>query len=528
MQDADRYDDHDFRRYHNGCHHNNPRSLSITVKLFSLMKNVYRHLVILLVLISNRQLLNAQLFDSLEAKAGIEYRFSSQPYQPFWLVANKYGTVADRKSDMRSYARIVNKQVIAEPEYQNEQGFYSFNPVSVSYGLSLYTNNHFKSTLLEEAFAKLEYKKWSLRVGRFEETTGGLDPELSTGSLGISPNALPIPKIGLAVTDFVNVPFTNNWLQFKGTFAHGWLGSDRYYKNSYYHEKTFFLRVGARRLKVYGGIEHFVEWGGSRAGQQANQSTKGFWNAFLGKSSDPGADGGREGDQRGVIEGGLYWENDNILLHAYLQKPFEGRQDISLKNKNALAGLMLSVKNTETGLQKIVAEIISTKDVNDYIDPARRESYYNNNVYKTGWEYKNQVIGTPLFLNRTRAAKYFSSVAPFNWDAPDTEIPPNANIINNRVFAFHLAALVAFSDVLTSKTMLTFTTNYGSINSDELFSPARKQFYGLQQIRYDLPKNNLTLIAGVGIEAGQLGSSAVTGGLLGIEWNLTANKNYQY
>jgi hypothetical protein len=483
----------------------------------------FSRIVVLYVLFSKSFMLHAQLFDSLEAKAGIEYRFSSQSYQPFWLVANKYGTVVDRKNDMVSYVRVSNKHVIAEPEYQNEQGFYDFNPVELSYGLSLYNNNHFKSTLVEQAYVKLEYKKWSLRAGRFEETTGDLDPELSTGSLGISSNALPIPKIGIAVTDYVKVPFTNNWLQFKGTFAHGWLGSNRYSKNSYYHEKTFFLRVGVRRLKVYGGIEHFVEWGGSRAGQQA-QSMNGFWNAFLGKSTDQNNDGGREGDQRGVIEGGLYWENDNVLLHAYLQKPFEGRQDISLRNKNALAGLMLSVKNNEPGLQKIVAEIISSKDINDYIDPARRESYYNNSVYKTGWEYQNHVIGTPLFLNRTRLSKYIPDVVPYNWDAPDTEIQPNANIINNRVFAVHLAALFVFNDMLTSKTMLTFTTNYGNINNQELFSPARKQMYGLQQFRFGLPKKDLTFIAGIGFESGQLGTTSTVGGLLGIEWNIASRE----
>ena len=223
---------------------------------------------------------HAQFFDSLQATVGLASRFSSENYQPFWLIANQHGTVADRRSDFSPYIHIANKHVIGEPEYQNDHGFYDYNEISLKYGLSIYNNNHFKSTIIEEGYVKLEYKNWSIRAGRFEETND-IDPLLSSGSFGVSANALPIPKIGIAVTDYTNVPFTNGWLQFKGTFAHGWLGHDRYIKNSLYHEKTLYLRAGTGALKLYGGIQHFAEWGGQRGDQQTDQSVKGFWNVFF-------------------------------------------------------------------------------------------------------------------------------------------------------------------------------------------------------------------------------------------------------
>ncbi|MFI5130099.1 MAG: capsule assembly Wzi family protein, partial [Chitinophagales bacterium] len=210
----------------------------------------------------------AQFFDSLQATGGLYYRFSSKDHLPFWLISNQFGTVADQKNDLTSFVRVANKHIIASHEYQTENGLYDYNDLTLSYGVSIYNNNHFKSTFPEEGYVKLEYKNWSLRAGRFEETTGDLDPRLSTGSFGVSSNALPIPKIGIAVTDYTNIPFTSGWLQFKGTFAHGWLGNNRYIKNSYYHEKTFFLRIGPRNLKFYAGIEHFAEWGGRRSDEQ--------------------------------------------------------------------------------------------------------------------------------------------------------------------------------------------------------------------------------------------------------------------
>src|SRR5258705_8128409 len=114
----------------------------------------YRFAVVV-VLLCCTGLSHAQFFDSLEARAGETYRFSPRDYLPFWLISNQYGTVADRKSDFTSFARVSNKNVIGEHEYMNEHGFYDAYEISLSYGLSIFNNNHFRSTLIEEGFVKL-------------------------------------------------------------------------------------------------------------------------------------------------------------------------------------------------------------------------------------------------------------------------------------------------------------------------------------------------------------------------------------
>ena len=475
------------------------------------------HFTILCILLLFTIVSQGQFFDSLQVKTGLETRFSSASYQPFWLMANRHGTVADIRNDLSPYIRITNKHVLAEPEYQNDHGFYDYNEVSLSYGLSIYNNNHFRSTIIEEGYVKLEYKKWAIHAGRFEETND-IDPLLSSGSFGVSTNALPIPKIGIAVTDYTAVPFTNGWLQFKGTFAHGWLGHDRYMKNSYYHEKTFYLRAGAGPLKLYGGIQHFAEWGGNRDDQQADKSLKAFWDVFFIKETNDANT--HAGDHRGVLEAGAYWENDAVTLHGYLQKPFEGKQDIGLKNSNGLAGLLLTIKNEDSHLRKLLFEIISTKDINTSIPANQRESYYNNNTYKTGWEYQNNIIGTPLFINRSRANNYFPEIEPFDWNAPDADIPPNANIINNRIFGIHAGALYSFSDPLQGRTLLTWTKNYGNIAKADPFTPFKTQWYFLQEISYRVPNKNIVLSAGLGFDFGELTKTDIGGGRLGIEWTI--------
>lgn len=458
---------------------------------------------------------SGQFLDSLQASVGIETRFASKDFMPLWLIADKHGTVADRGNDFAPYIRVSNKHTIAEKEYQNNRGFYDYNPVTLSYGVSLYNNNHFKSTFLEEAYGKVEYKNWSFRAGRFEEDLEDIDPRISAGSFGISGNALPIPKIGIAVTDYTRLPFTNGWVQFKGSFAHGWLGADRYIQNSLYHEKTLFLRFGARNLKLYGGFQHFAEWGGHRGDLQFNQSLGGFKDVFLLSTK---GDGSLSGDHRGILEGGAYWENDAVKFHAFLQKPFEGRHDIGPGTKNGKLGLIVSSKEDYTRLQKIILELVYTESIDKNIASNQRESYYNNSVYRTGWEYMDNIIGIPLFTNRLRASKYFPAIESYNWKTGE-EIPGNSNIVNNRIFAIHTGALYSFNDRTAAKTLLTYVQNYGAPGIEAPYAPHKRVFYALQEIRYEVLKYNLTITGAIGLDYGDLSSMNVTGGLIGIEWN---------
>ena len=492
-------------------------------------KNYYSRLAMLCIGLAYATFSQAQFLDSMQATAGMKYRFSSKSYLPFWLVSNQHGTVADRSGDLSPFFRVSNKNVIAQHEYQDERGLYNYRDLSVSYGVSVYNNNRFKSTMLEEGYVKLEYCNWSLRAGRFEESLADIDPVLSSGSLGISGNALPIPKIGIAVTDYTNLPFTNGWIQFKGTFAHGWLGSNRYIKNSYYHEKTLFMRIGRGHLKFYAGVEHFAEWGGDRGNRHYDRSAQAFRDVLFIKGADDNNSEARagvhRGDHRGTMDGGLYWENEGAEIHAYLQKPFEGKEDISLKNKNMLAGVMVSLKNKDRGLQKILAEVISTTTINYHVTAIKRESYYNNSVYRTGWEYEDNVIGTPLFTDRIRGNKYFPGIRPFDWNAADSAIPGNSNIINNRVFAIHVGASYSVSDDIGGRTLLTYSRNYGDLNYSPEFNPGKTQFYGLQEIYYGIPRLNLTITAGLGLDCGELTKGPLIGGLLGIEWNIIRHIN---
>ena len=465
-----------------------------------------------------------QFTDSLKINIGTIYTVASEDYQPLWIVSNKFGSIADQKSDIISYLDFQNRHSfnLLPGIFERDSGAY------IQYGFSLINNQDFQSTLFQQGYIKAGYKHLEIRVGRFKEIIGEVDPELSSGSLGISGNALPIPKIGISVTEFTDLPFTNGWLQFKGLISHGWLGDNRFMNDAYLHEKTFYMRLGKKRLKLFGGVQHYAAWGGNRSDfpNKLDRDWGGFLDVLLVKEEDDGSVHGgqdpddlptgairpnRAGDHRGSVELGFEWEGENILIKGYNQTPFDMGIGISIKNIDRLAGF--SIENKHNGIfRRGLLEYIYTNQMTKWV-PDHRESYYNNGVYKTGWEYENMIIGTPLFTNRVRASHYFPEIEPYDWKAPNETIRGNDNIINNRIQGVHFGFILAPSSRLTTKTMVSLVRNYGPKSP---FLPHKDQLYSLQEITYYPKGRGIQIIAAIGIDYGELTKNI--GGMVGVEW----------
>ncbi|MEX2336152.1 MAG: capsule assembly Wzi family protein [Fulvivirga sp.] len=475
----------------------------------------------------------AQESDSLRITMGTTATMATSNYQPLWVESLQFGSISAQKVDLSTHFYLSNYHLFGKKggttsgkKIPEKRSF------SVRYGIHLINNNHFRSLFAGEAYLKAGYKNWEIRAGRFREIIGEVDPDLSSGSLGVSGNALPIPKIGAAVTEYTDLPYTNGWLQFKGLMSHGWMGQNRYMRDAFLHEKTLYMRLGKGKLKLFGGVQHYAVWGGIRDNfPKLDRDLGGFMDVLLVKETDDGSllegqvregtvpEGtyvprpNKAGDHRGVIEGGFEWEGDNILIKAYHQTPFDMGIGISIKNIDKLAGL--SIANKNPGLfRKGLIEFIHTRQMTDWV-PHHRESYYNNGVYKTGWEYENLIIGTPLFTNRIRASSYFPEIEPYDWNAPNESIHGNDNVINNRVIGGHFGFILAPFSRITTRTILTLVRNYGPKRP---FPPHKDQFYSLQEIIYQSPFRGLKVNASIAVDHGEMTKNI--GGMLGIEWQI--------
>jgi len=480
------------------------------------MKNLICVILLLLLQITVR----AQFLDSLQIQAGTNATIASKDYQPLWLVSNRFGVIEDRKSDFSSHFRITNSNRLGSPVSiydDNDQGVY------FSYGADIYNNNQFKDNIVQEAFIKARYKKLTFSGGRFKQIIGEVDPDLSSGSLGVSGNALPITKINLAL-EYTDVPFTNGWIQFKGLFSHGWMGEDQFMKHAFLHEKNIYFRIGKNKLKLYGGVQHYAVWGGSRPDYFAtDRSLKGWLNVVTGIEINDGSvvDGSapnRPGDQRGVIEVGAEWENDDVKFQVNNQTPFDSGQGIDIRNIDRLLSLNITNKVEDGIFKKFTFEFIHTTQSNDFYAIRYRESYYNNGIYRTGWEYNDRIVGTPLFTNRWRSSKYFDSIKPYDWSAPVQDSNGLDNIINNRIIGAHIGTLLALSENISSRTLITYTKNFGDNRLNGVFSPFKIQWYTMQEIGWTIPKTQFSLKAAVAYDFGDLSSNI--GSMFSVQWQL--------
>jgi hypothetical protein len=462
----------------------------------------------------------AQFLDSLQIQAGTNVTVASKDYLPLWLVSNRFGVVRDRKFDFSTHFRATNSNRFGAPVSiydENDRGIY------VDYGIDVYNNDHLKKNLFKEAFAKARYKHLTFSAGRFTQIIGEVDPDLSSGSLGVSGNALPITKLNLSLT-YTDVPFTNGWIQFKGTFSHGWMGEDQFMKHAYLHEKNIYFRLGKHKLKLYGGVQHYAVWGGYRPDFfKTDRSLKGWLNVVSGIEINDGSvtDGSlpnRPGDQRGVIEVGAEWENDDFKFQVNNQTPFDSGQGIDIRNIDRLLSLNITNKKEGGIFKKLTLEFIHTTQSNDFYNLKYRESYYNNGIYRTGWEYNDMIVGTPLFTNRWRASKYFDSIKPFDWNAPQQTISSLDNIINNRILGGHVGAIFALSESISSKTLITYTKNLGDNRLNGVFTPFKKQWYTMQEISWHMPNTQLSFTGTIAYDFGDLSTNL--GSMFGLQWQL--------
>ncbi|MEO7312951.1 MAG: capsule assembly Wzi family protein [Chitinophagaceae bacterium] len=457
--------------------------------------------------------------DSLEIVINTTATTAAKSYQPLWLTANRFNSISEQKTDLAVAVSIWNQVPLNFLHWHLTDSSGPRYPI-LSYGLGIENNNHFKTFFLQEYFVKIGRKRWLISAGRYRETTGANDADLSTGSLGISSNALPVPKISVGSNNYVDVPFSNGWVQLKVQIAHGWFGANRYTKNSLLHEKLLYIRLGKKRFRFFGGLQHFVEWAGSREGREYDHSWENFFNVFLGKELK--GDGApqntallpnREGDQRAVVEWGFDYDLPHFLVHFYHQTPLENAQGIHLLN-NRLAGVGIQPKEA-VWLKRMVFEFISTVQTDDNYPALYRQSFYNNGVYRSGWDYHDRIIGTPLFINRQRASKYFPGVPPFNPDAAPDSLSSLNNIYINNVVGGHIGVMLGNNN-LNTRTLVTYTRNHNLVNGRSY-----NQWYTLQEVSYRLLKQRLTATVAIAFDAGELTKNI--GLLAGIEWHFANN-----
>ena len=239
---------------------------------------------------------------------------------------------------------------------------------------------------------------------------GGGDKELTCGSLLLSNNAHPFPRISIGIDQWTPIPGLYGYVDLRGGLTHGWL-NDNNGKVSHVklHHKYIGLRAGGKLpINISYEFHHAAMWGGYHIdGLDLGNDFDSFRNILLGRGG--GATISDQLNKQGnhmlsqllclTAKGedwkvDLYWqdfqEDGGINFIGCRANSKDGRWGIS------------AVQNHWPFISGITFEIIQTTDQSgpwhdrDGMVFGGDDSYYSNSSYPQGWTYFGQSICSPL------------------------------------------------------------------------------------------------------------------------------------
>lgn len=256
-----------------------------------------------------------------------------------------------------------------------------------------------------ESFIKKSLSKnLSIKLGKYyRDFSLYLNDNLSSGSMLISHNAEPMPKIGLSGL----LPYEKNEnISFNWGISHAKFDKNEYYsKAPFLHEKFIYINFKKNNQQFSLGLVHEAVWSGTtiQGEHQGKQPGKieDFFKVFI-SADGPLREGevhpNSLGNHLGIWD--FYYQKikGNQLLKLYYQHFFEDTSSLRFNNKtDGLWGVELKnyIPNSN-----ILFEYLNTSNC-CYNPPYQSDQYYYNYQYRAGWGYKNNILGNPFVNSET-------------------------------------------------------------------------------------------------------------------------------
>jgi hypothetical protein len=437
-------------------------------------------------------------------KTMIDYRVetsgsvASQSTTPFWIHNNTEGTVPLDANYALLRGRISGIHSLSK-NLRVEAGI---DLVGTSKGVTGLNGTNHPSVFLQQLHASVTFRALQLKTGMKEDYHSVLDKSLSSGDFAFSANARPMPEVNLRIPTFVTIPYTKNYLQFKGDFAVGRFIDDAYtlgvkaptatYAQNVllHHKSVFFLLkdpAGKIPFRLIFGVEDCAQWGGWNSHEgNLPQSFRDFFRIVTGAGGGEDAPEGEQINRLGNHLGTYTLKADyafpSMELAIYKQHYFEDNSGMEYANwRDGIWGIECGFFK-QSFLEKIVLEYIQTTNQSGpFHFPFHKEfppeikfrigggdSYYNHGYYRNGWSHFGHAIGNPLLTS------------------PEYNRDGTLGFKNNRIKAVHGGLKGTFSPGFSYRILGTAAYGYGPTGKP--FLKRLQGLFGLLECNYIYPK----------------------------------------
>ncbi len=276
----------------------------------------------------------------------------------------------------------------------------SYKNIFDNYELLINTHVSNEKIIFAESYISFSMNKlFKIKFGKYyRDFSTYLNDELSSGSMLIGKNALPIPKIGLLGEYHIE---EKNKLKFSYGISHSVLEeNDIYNESPLIHEKFLYLIKNENDYEYGLGFVHEAMWAGStylngKFPSSFNDYLKVFISAD-GEKHEAQPHANAIGNHLGIWDFYYSQKNKSNILKFYYQHFFEDTSGLRFQNRfDGLWGF--EYKDLSSKLNYVLEYIDTSNQNRD--PPYVNENYYNHFEYKLGWSYKGYVIGNPFINN---------------------------------------------------------------------------------------------------------------------------------
>lgn len=352
--------------------------------------------------------------------------------------------------------------------------------------------------MLQQAYVELKYRSIYLMAGMKEHSSALMNPELSSGDFVESGNARPIPEVRIGFYDFVDIPFTNHWLQIQCQAAYGMMSDGEFLKDHYnyynYHlalkslynykfchfrtnpDQRFMATFGMQSGAFFGGECMYYKKGEIVKTRKYRSDLKSFFDVLIPVFNND--EDFALGSSLGAWDFfGQYMFNSGDELCAYFQWPFEDGSSLARRNK--LDGVWgVEYRRAEPGIiSNVVVEYIDFRDQSGPIhyapgdmdsptittESTGRDDYYNNAYYNSYANY-GMSIGTPFLKS------------------PIYNLDGYPAFMANRANGFHIGIDGDISERIHYRAQLMYQRNFGAYNTP--FHSMRSNTSSMLECRY--------------------------------------------
>jgi hypothetical protein len=383
---------------------------------------------------------------------------------PYWFTHNQRGRISD------------STNVLVSTDYK-------FNyDTATKHNFSVGANAQYVNQAASKFQIDQLYINYSNRW--LNATLGAKHPDIkynglssSNGNILWSGNTRAIPGLLLKANTPIKITkaIALNW-----GLGHYELGDDRYAKGAKIHYKSLgaFIKFN-KKSQLQLGIKHYVQWAGdTEAFGKAPSGVSDFIDIFFAKKAgDENAIDGEKvnalGNHLGLYDIKYSYKFKNSKIELYHQHLFEDGSGSAFKNfPDGIWGVNLT--NKESWLSSILYEYVYTLNQSGSTGISGRDNYFSNSFYRTGWRYKNRVIGIPFITPNT--------------------IENGSG--NNRVKAHHMGAKLKFNK-LVIEVKGTILERLGTYSSP--INPKQKSLYSYINGSY-LISNKFLMSLSVGVD----------------------------